>query len=360
MLSFFDRNGEAPSGCLQQGRRLRGWDRAALALPDNATARLVMDREHVLERVARTLHRPPGTIAIVKIYRSRHTECVCEIECDPPLASPANSRCVAKFFKDRRGGNIAGMNRRLWNAGFCPPHPFTVAQTLAYSDVERVLIQEKAPGASLWSFLFRPAAAERPAPMQDVARWLLQLQSSTLPQATEDATLPQTIATQADDLIRCRQTMGNRIEACAAAMIDRLRQTDRGSLVLSHGDFHAKNIYVSSDRITVIDLETVGLREREADIGYFLGQISGMGNLELGSFHATDSVRKSFLDACRQSDPRLSGKRIALYIAIWFLQNLHYRLCALQDKRDEIAPVWVSNAERCLDRDEVSAFKEIG
>lgn len=314
----------------------------------------------VRQRVIRALQCSPEDVRIIQTYRQRSTECICEIEWDSEETRQAGSRCIAKLFSNDRGQQIFQIGRRLWETGFSPPSALTVAQPLRYGPHECVLIQEKAPGPTLWSLLFRsPAKDCNLADMDKVARWISAFQHANLPQLVIDSSLAPVVLQRADELASHLESMSDRILASAAQIADLLNMTCKHSLVASHGDFHPKNIFFSSSgRMTVIDLETVKLRECEADIGYFLAQTAGMGQLELGSFGATLALRRQFEESCKRLNPALSLPRVALYIAVWFLQNLHYQLCALKDGKEEIAAVWLNNVERCLLQQEVHCFEE--
>lgn len=130
--------------------------------------------------------------------------------------------------------------------------------------------------------------------------------------------------------------------------------------MLSHGDFHPKNIYLGADQsVTVIDLETVALRDAEADVGYFLGQIAGMGQLQFGTFRAILDARRCFLQACQELRCTFSQERTAVYLTIWFVENLHYQLCAMHNGKDELRDCWLQTVENCLRRGELLNLREL-
>ena len=54
----------------------------------------------------------------------------------------------------------------------------------------------------------------------------------------------------------------------------------------------------------------------------------------------------------------LSGRRLALYLGMVFLQSLHSELCTLRYGRTDIIEPWLANAERCLLDEEVTLIED--
>jgi hypothetical protein len=103
------------------------------------------------------------------------------------------------------------------------------------------------------------------------------------------------------------------------------------------------NVFVSPERVTAIDLDTFGLREREADVGYFLAQTAIFGLHLRNSLAATHQLRSEFSRECGNVDE----ERVAAYMAWTLLQSLHYDLCILRI-RNESADLMLEAAHRLL------------
>jgi Ser/Thr protein kinase RdoA (MazF antagonist) len=110
----------------------------------------------------------------------------------------------------------------------------------------------------------------------------------------------------------------------------RMLGTEPASVVPSHGDYHPMNIFVAPGRVTAIDLDTVGLRDADADVGYFLAQTANFGLQMFDSFDATRDLREAFLGSCPQADMR----RVSAHMAWTLLQSLHYDACILKIKNE--------------------------
>lgn len=313
----------------------------------------------ILSRVASAMRRAPAEIKLMQMHHRRATEVVFEFELNSTEVAGARQRWIAKLFDTRRGEYIWRVNQQLWTAGLHAPSPSRIAQPLIYSREQRVFIQEKALGSTVWSILFTNTEPNRLQPaIQEIARWLANFRSVKLPGIRQRG-IARTLARRCAELIAYKESLRSRVCLCARTIFRKLSSREARSLVLSHGDFHPKNIYSGADRsVTVIDLETVALCEREADIGYFLGQVAGMGLLQLGSLQATFAARDGFLRACEHLDPAFSRERTAVFLAIWFIENLHYQLCAMHNGNDDLANAWLDNAEISLKRAELLSFRE--
>jgi Ser/Thr protein kinase RdoA (MazF antagonist) len=113
------------------------------------------------------------------------------------------------------------------------------------------------------------------------------------------------------------------------------------------------NVFLAEHgRVTVIDFDTFSARERAADVAYFLAQAAIMGYLDKGSFNATSGVRSAFLaEYQRSARCEFDAARLGLYIALAFLQSLHFETCILHTGNSSIVDPWLKSAEQCLEGD---------
>jgi aminoglycoside phosphotransferase (APT) family kinase protein len=233
--------------------------------------------------------------------------------------------------------------RRVWDAGMRPPAALTVVEPVGHVPELNLIVMEKAAGELLWQTIERGSeyALER---TEMAAQWLAALHGLPVsaPAWSEDRSRIERWGAQ---LKKALPHEAARIEELRDNILQRL-QSDAG-LVPSHGDFHGGNLFVAaSPRITVIDLDKFGLREREFDVAYFLGQTASMGFWKRGSFDWTKPFRDRFLEAYeRHASVALNSERISLYIASTLLQNLNYDLNVFKTGRIEIAPAFLELAE---------------
>jgi len=184
---------------------------------------------------------------------------------------------------------------------------------------------------------------------QKAARWLAALHAARVeaePWKHDGAMLD-----------RCSSELGSKIPAerarigAIAGKAQAGRPSSQGAaLAPSHGDFHPMNIFLApSGRVTVIDWDTFGGRERAADVGYFLSQTAIIGYLQHASFNATESMRRRFLECYEQAArTTLDRKRLGSIMAASFLRSLHYELCILHTGNSEIIEPWLRSAEQGL------------
>jgi aminoglycoside phosphotransferase (APT) family kinase protein len=205
---------------------------------------------------------------------------------------------------------------------------------------------EKAPGDLLWQTIERGSeyALEHTA---KAAQWLVALHGLSLeaPAWGEDRSRIERWSSQ---LAAALPQEAARIRVLLQAIFDRLPSS--AGPIPSHGDFHPGNVFVASGtRVTVIDLDKFGQREREFDAGYFLVQTACMGFWARGSFDWTLPVRERFLEVYeRRAGVALRAERMSLHMAATLLQNLNYDPNVFKTGRVAIAPTFLDMAEKCL------------
>jgi hypothetical protein len=97
-------------------------------------------------------------------------------------------------------------------------------------------------------------------------------------------------------------------------------------------------------------MDKFGLREPESDLGWFLMQTAAFGFFERGSFDCTDVARRMFVEQYEGKVGRLvRSERLAMYMAMAFLKNLHFELVLLKTGRNYYADPWLSGAECAID-----------
>ncbi len=106
-------------------------------------------------------------------------------------------------------------------------------------------------------------------------------------------------------------------------------------LVPSHGDFHPENVFVAARRTTVVDLDTVALREPAYDVGYAIGQLLLTSHLRFGRLAPGAIAAVPFWRFHRRAG-HVTWRRVALHVARTLLQGLHYELCDLRAGRTSL------------------------
>jgi hypothetical protein len=256
-------------------------------------------------------------------------------------------RLIGKVARPGRGERAFQALSQVWDAGFRPPHPFTVVRPVAWLPARNLLLQEKAPGVQL-AEPYRSGAQNAPALARCAAKWVAALHSLPL--------LVEPWERDAAAVARWREELSSALPAQAGRIVELCDRVAEGfgmsaplPLVPSHGDFHPMNLFMTGDRVTAIDFDMFGARERSADVAYHLAQTAIMGYLRKGTFEASVEVREAFFNAYRESaDAPPHPERLEVYTRAAYLQSLHFELCVLHTGNMSIVEPWLQAAERCL------------
>ena len=234
----------------------------------------------------------------------------------------------------------------LWAAGLRAPCAFTVPQPIGHLENWQVILQEKAPGDLLDHLFVRDAGTARCSAAM-AGEWLNALHSLPLGFSEQTMILPKLDIWSAA-LKQLSPQHTKMLERIHQQITAQLSDQSAGSPVPSHGDFHATNLLIcGTGRVTGIDFDNFGGRERSADLGYFLGQTAARGFRKTGSFGSTAEVRTAFLQsytaaAGPRTPPRL---RIGSHAGAAFLRLLHDELCLMKSGRTDFIDPWLRAAE---------------
>jgi len=280
---------------------------------------------------------------VVKVW-SKRKKMLFEVE---ELNQQQHRTLVGRMVRADRNRACFQALEALWAGGLRPPSTFTVPQPIGHLSNWEVILQEKAPGDLLDHLLARDAGtAGRSAVM--AGEWLNALHSLPLEMSAHVSMLPRldlwvaAVRELSPQHARTLERIHSRISMQLADTPDRM-------LVPSHGDFHATNIFISeTGRVTGIDFDNFGGRERAADLGYFLGQTAARGFRKTGSFSSTADSRAAFIQgyATAAHGGMPPHVRIGSFIGATFLRLLHDDLYLMKSGRTDLIPPWLEAAER--------------
>jgi hypothetical protein len=268
-------------------------------------------------------------------------------------------RYIGKVYRSDRGQAQFDALRCLRAAGFCPPSSLTVVEPLTYLAEQCLLVVEKAPGKPLGEFVYAGGATAKDA-LARAATWLTTLHGKVLDGASRVETVANAVSRYGRELATALPREATRLERLTTCALTELRSPSL-ELVPSHGDFHSNNIFVSDDgRVTLIDLDTFGLQESVADVAYFLAQTAIMGYHHYRSFTVSQEQRAWFLRCYCHGSSAVRNDRLAVHLAIAFLQSLHYEICVLHTRNFGIVEPWLGNIDRFLFEQEVTLMDNPG
>ena len=266
------------------------------------------------------------------------------------LTNGADERIIAKVSGVGRGRLAYDILIRLYEAGFRPPSGYTVPQPLGYVEEHGLLIQEKAPGLPFADLLNNPERGQACAIA--TAQCMARLHNASI-EVPPAANYAPRIHRWRTELAEVMPEIAHRVHRLADAC--EIGLSVQYPTVATHGDLHPKNIFFSDDaRLTVIDFDTWGGRERAAELMYCGVQCGIIARLRWGNFAATSPIVRTLLRTYAaevRCDPEPS--RLVIYAGLTFLQSLHYQCCVLHDLPKGVVPEWLRLAETCVRRQNI-------
>ena len=233
------------------------------------------------------------------------------------------SRAVGKAAKEYEAMRI------LWVGGFGEDNRFRIPQPLHHFPDLNLIIQEKARGTKLRSFLGDGSDASlNHARMSGL--WLAKLHN--MPVASPRACVYEgekaSLHTFVEALRKDQPQLECELQHYASAIeqgFDSLRGI-RATHV--HGDFHPDHIYVGNNFITVIDFERFCIGDPARDLGsfvchmrttaYSIGKSIEAVNQEITAFF------ESYFSGMSEAHGNGVGPRIAPYVGLSSLEALYY------------------------------------
>ena len=278
--------------------------------------------------ITRVLEHPPHRIVFgVLRYRPREQRRILRQE------------IAAKFYGTDAGPRAHGALQELWRAGFRPPGRHRVARPLGYAADHRILFQSRAPGVR-WGDLLSVGGLALDAASAQSATWLLQLQHRRAsPVAHGEG------PDGANDRLAARELLAtfpdaSGLRVVTETLLDRLHSPGTPQ-VLSHGGFHPMNVFTTPRLTTAIDFDKFGRREAAYDVGYAIGRLLTTSYFELGTLAPGARAALAFWRRYERQGPA-PWSRVAVQVARFLLQSVHFELCALRKDRPELVPLWVT------------------
>ncbi len=248
----------------------------------------------------------------------------------PSIRKTVPVTLVAKRFMDRsKGRHEYSAMRMLWEKGFDQKSDMRVPRPISFFEEFGLLIQERASGASLRKTINRPSSVAS-ASLKAAARWLTKLHHI--------AADHEEIGQHPDDEASIEGCV-HRIGSKEPQFLPKLKEL--GSLIrmklssfnpirftLVHGDFHFDNIFVSKEKVTVIDFGRFCISDPARDLGCMIAQARTTGFLESASLPPMLPRLQAFWEEYLASVPgeerESLSERTCTYAALKYLENIDY------------------------------------
>jgi hypothetical protein len=254
---------------------------------------------------------------------------------------------VAKLYPDGRGAVALGVLQQLWTSGFRSPELNRVPRAYGFARHRGTLLQAYAPGRPWADFLLQDEQTCS-AVSARAASWLVKLQRHPASAPVVAAADRAAEHAWASELGLAFPQYARRLGLIAEHLARRL-QREPGPLVLSHGDFHPKNILVTTASTTVIDFDHFGAREAAFDVGYAIAHLLSGSYLKLGTLAPGGRASLAFWRRYEQDAPEVAWPRVAAQVARTLLQITHFMLCPMQADRPDVLELFPDLMEACLD-----------
>lgn len=271
----------------------------------------------------RPMRRRPG---------SRHVFC-CELNIGDQRAGKRSSiELIGKRDTTTAAGKAARefeAMRLLWDAGFGLDERFRIPQPLQHFPDLQVILQAKARGTKLRTYLGKGDDASL-GYARMAGLWLAKLHNMKISR-------PQ-VCTYADEIASLRMfvaalagyqpNLAIELQQRAAAVEQSFASFEGVPATMVHGDFHPEHIFVSRDFVTVIDFERFCTSDPARDLGSFIAQALAMtsfcGRALAAANHEIDAFLESYFSAVPLIQSIPIAPRIASYVALSTLEVLYY------------------------------------
>ncbi|HEX2069506.1 MAG TPA: phosphotransferase, partial [Actinomycetota bacterium] len=220
-------------------------------------------------------------------------------------------RVIAKMYADRaKGQAVHAIQSAVWENGFDSGSRYRVPESIGYVPEHGIMLMHAAPGESLrdvplanWD-RFKEGVLE-------AARWLAALHrwphaAGPVAEAADDFSRLQRLER---DAAACRPDEADRFRAALDELGRRYDSIGTSSArVQTHGRYHIDHVFLSSECVTVVDLDRAAISEAARDVGEFLHRLRWeVARMRLGKPAMHQATEEFLTEYARHTDDGLSG-----------------------------------------------------
>jgi hypothetical protein len=255
---------------------------------------------------------------------------------------------IGKGYYRGHGEETFDFMSQLWSDGFGSDRSLTIPEPVAWLPELSLLLQGRAPGKSLYSYMDNPLTGVDHARL--AGRWLAKLHGSvveTAPQfgrEEEETKIRKYTAVLAE----ARPEFADDFQALGKNILHSLEDINFAEQVPTHGDYQPKNIYILGRKATVIDFDRFAFAPAARDVGHFIGQCMTMSYVRTGGFDVIKAWNDGFLEEYNRASAPKVLRGLPFFIARTFVEVLYYKLFVRPVKDPYFVPHWLEECERWL------------
>lgn len=255
---------------------------------------------------------------------------------------------VLKQYRNRRGTETNRILQRLATGGLAPPSRFRVTRALGWHDAHLTQVAEHASGRD-WGSWFDSDAPELRRASGAVADWIAALQGVTVdfPDRSGHRSAARLLR-EAGAVAESFPDWASDVMSLAEEASEVLSAGEH-PLVASHGDLHLDEVFVTDEPepvVTVVDLDTAGLRRPSDDVGFALAMLLVSSRMRGGTFSPGATAALAFWT--RWAKAGRDREAVASQMVRSLLMSLHLELVVYQKRREDLLPVWLDLASTAL------------
>jgi hypothetical protein len=231
---------------------------------------------------------------------------------EPLTTRSLTQSCYLKVYRNERGQETFDLMRALAESAAADRGLFAVVRPLAYLSELRTLVLEEAVGATLQQLLL--GGGDLATPMRAAARAVAAFNQADLRIGRHHS-----LAEQLDDLRRASSLVQwacprSRVEvqAITAAVVAGLEEVPPAPI---HRDFKIDHLFLSGDRVTFIDLDSVALGDPVRDPAHLWAHLSGGAGLAVLSAEGARLAAEVFVEEYFAQVPKAWRQRFPLHCA---------------------------------------------
>ena len=207
------------------------------------------------------------------------------------------TQLFAKLYPDASGSHAYDVLCHLWHNGFHRGQRHQVPEPLCFVAEYNLLLMRAAQGACLAAYLTQDHARAIEG-VREAARWLRQLHRS--PVRVGQAEQPWYIFLKLSDRLSKAVAEHPQELKRLTALLDRLSAlaADRqeGQMVQVHGQFRPIHVFLSSETVSVIDLDRSRPADPAKDVAEFIHRLRSTVMRVSKSRHHANTLTRAFLD----------------------------------------------------------------